>query len=79
VEDYDHLRQGPSPQIVDQFTDKARFHLKRQLGIASFKLMANRVTGLSATRAATAISLLLQQLDGREPRPVPPKKRPWGW
>lgn len=41
---------------------KYRYSLDRALGISDFKLQPRRVTGISATRAATAISLLIQQL-----------------
>lgn len=45
-------------------TVKTRFVMQRTGGIASYRLAPNRVTGLSASRGLTAVSLLLQQLKG---------------
>lgn len=56
--DLDHWKDG-RPYAFQQ---KWQVTVRRELGIASPPLVHNRVTGLSPTRAATAISLLLQQL-----------------
>lgn len=59
----DHALWKDGRILPDQ--KKWAINVARVLGINSPPLVVNRVTGLSPTRAATAVSLLLQQLRGK--------------
>jgi hypothetical protein len=52
------------PGVRDDKNYKLRFQMQRALGISSYKLRPNLVTGLSPVRGITAISLVLQKLRG---------------
>jgi hypothetical protein len=62
TEDRDRYLLLIPPGVRDDKNYKLWYQMRRDLGISSYKLGRNRVTGLSPVRGITAVSLLLQKL-----------------